>query len=325
MKRLILVILAAWLSLGASQNPRLAYIEKYSALAVEEMERTGVPASITLAQGMLESAAGQSLLATKGNNHFGIKCHNDWTGKSMRQDDDQRNECFRVYKSVEQSFRDHSDFLRGRDRYKDLFELEVTDYKGWARGLKKAGYATDPSYANKLIELIEDYNLHRFDRADESGKAKSKSKEKAKLKTPKQLETPRKIEKQELEMEYRERHSFSFERDLYEQNGVPFIYARDGESFSSIASAHGLFLKELLRYNDLSEIRELTPGNVVYLAAKKSRAPEGVSKYVVDRQGETLYEISQRFGIRLKTLENLNPVLRGVELSEGDTVLLSTK
>lgn len=316
MKRLALIIIAAFLALGAGQNPRLAYIEKYSALAVKEMERTGIPASITLAQGMLESAAGQSVLASKGNNHFGIKCHNDWTGKTLRQDDDARNECFRVYPSVEHSFRDHSDFLRGRDRYKDLFELEITDYKGWARGLKKAGYATDPSYASKLIELIEDYNLHRFDRLDEGKK---------KPKTPKQNESPRKVTVQELERNYSEMLSFGFGRDVYTQNGVAFVYALDGETYSSIAASNGLFLKELLRFNDLDEEQELTPGNVVYLAAKKAKAPKGVSRYVVDRDGETLYEISQRFGIRLKTLNKLNPVLVGTRLSEGDMVILSTK
>lgn len=316
MKRLALIIIAAFLALGAGQNPRLAYIEKYSALAVKEMERTGIPASITLAQGMLESAAGQSVLATKGNNHFGIKCHNDWTGKTLRQDDDARNECFRVYPSVEHSFRDHSDFLRGRDRYKDLFELEITDYKGWARGLKKAGYATDPSYASKLIELIEDYNLHRFDRLDEGKK---------KPKTPKQNESPRKVTVQELERNYSEMLSFGFGRDVYTQNGVAFVYALDGETYSSIAASNGLFLKELLRFNDLDEEQELTPGNVVYLAAKKAKAPKGVSRYVVDRDGETLYEISQRFGIRLKTLNRLNPVLVGTRLSEGDMIILSTK
>lgn len=316
MKRLALIIIAAFLALGAGQNPRLAYIEKYSALAVKEMERTGIPASITLAQGMLESAAGQSVLASKGNNHFGIKCHNDWTGKTLRQDDDARNECFRVYPSVEHSFRDHSDFLRGRDRYKDLFELEITDYKGWARGLKKAGYATDPSYASKLIELIEDYNLHRFDRLDEGKK---------KPKTPKQNESPRKVTVQELERNYSEMLSFGFGRDVYTQNGVAFVYALDGETYSSIAASNGLFLKELLRFNDLDEEQELTPGNVVYLAAKKAKAPKGVSRYVVDRDGETLYEISQRFGIRLKTLNRLNPVLVGTRLSEGDMIILSTK
>ena len=139
------------------------YIKKYRKIAIEEMERTGVPASIKLAQGLLESAAGTSHLATKGNNHFGIKCHNDWKGKSILHDDDVENECFRSYKNPLRSYRDHSLFLVQRDRYSDLFKLKRKDYEGWARGLKDAGYATDPKYAEKLISLIERFDLQRFD------------------------------------------------------------------------------------------------------------------------------------------------------------------
>ena len=165
MKRLflMLVLVGAILAVSADKSPQEKYIAKYSATAVREMYRTGVPASITLAQGLLESRYGQSELASKGNNHFGIKCH-DWKGKTMKVDDDRRNECFRVYGSADESFRDHSDFLRYRDRYKFLFENELTDYKAWAHGLKKAGYATDPQYASKLIKIIEDYNLSQYDR-----------------------------------------------------------------------------------------------------------------------------------------------------------------
>lgn len=323
MKRLLIIFLAAFFALGAGQNPRLAYIEKYSALAVKEMERTGIPASITLAQGILESDSGQSLLAEKGNNHFGIKCHNDWAGKKMHYDDDALGECFRVYPSVEHSYKDHSDFLRGRDRYKDLFELETTDYKSWARGLKKAGYATDPAYANKLIKLIEDYNLQRFDLPGANTGQKSRnSKTRVRVKTPREIETPVKMEHSELEKGYNELVNLSFGREVYKQNGVPFIYALEGESYSSIAESNGLFLKELLRYNDLESEESLTPGNVVYLGLKKSKAAQGATRYVVDAEGETLYGIAQRFGIRLKALRRLNPLLQDRQLEEGDTVML---
>src|SRR6056297_1976947 len=140
-----------------------SYIEQYKDLAVREMKRSGVPASITLAQGMLESDYGRSTLAVKANNHFGIKCHNDWTGKRIYHDDDRKNECFRKYNDVYESFKDHSDFLTGVNRYDFLFELKITEYKKWARGLKKAGYATSPTYASKLINLIERYQLHQYD------------------------------------------------------------------------------------------------------------------------------------------------------------------
>ncbi len=148
---------------GAGKTPQQSYIERYASLAVSEMYRSGVPASITLAQGLLESRYGQSELALKSNNHFGIKCHN-WTGAKVYHDDDRRNDCFRKYSSPDESFRDHSDFLRYRDRYRFLFDISVTDYKGWAYGLRKAGYATDPAYPEKLIRLIEEHRLYEFDR-----------------------------------------------------------------------------------------------------------------------------------------------------------------
>lgn len=311
MKRLAFVLLAVLLSLGATKDVTLEYISKYSDLAVSEMKRTGIPASITLAQGILESNSGQSKLAVKGNNHFGIKCHNDWDGRTMRLDDDARRECFRVYPSVKASYRDHSDFLRYRDRYKSLFDLKPDDYKGWARGLKKAGYATDPSYANKLIALIEEYDLQRFDK-----------KVKVEPEPPLAIEAPKIVPPETVQKEYRESVSFSLSRDVYEQNGVPFVYALEGESYRSIASSQGLFLRELLRFNDLEQEEELEPGTIVYLARKKKMAAKGVDKYVVGTDGETLREISQRFGVRLDALEKLNPRLEGVALEEGDTVQL---
>lgn len=160
---LIVGLAVSFTSPDSSITPQVRYVEKYAALAIDEMYRSGVPASITLAQGLLESRYGLSELATKGNNHFGIKCHNNWQGGKVYHDDDAKGECFRKYDSPEESFRDHSDFLRYRDRYKFLFDLEVNDYKGWAHGLKKAGYATDPAYPAKLIKLIEDYKLYKFD------------------------------------------------------------------------------------------------------------------------------------------------------------------
>ena len=165
MKKIVFAISVILLSaLCLADTPQKTYIEKYSGLAIEEMYRTGVPASITLAQGLLESGNGLSELAVKGNNHFGIKCGSDWDGKSVRYDDDARNECFRAYKHPKQSYEDHSKFLASRSRYASLFKLKITDYKGWARGLKRAGYATDPNYAQRLINLIELYNLDKYDK-----------------------------------------------------------------------------------------------------------------------------------------------------------------
>lgn len=312
MKRLLLVLMTVLLSIGAAKNPKLDYIDKYSDLAIKEMKRTGVPASITLAQGILESNAGQSVLATKGNNHFGIKCHNDWRGKTMKMDDNAPKECFRVYPNAEASFRDHSDFLRSRDRYKTLFELKQTDYKGWARGLKKAGYATDPGYADKLITLIEDYELYRFDKGV-----------KVSVKPPLEIEEPKVVQLEPRPgMKYQESVTFSTARKVYSQNGVPFVYAEAGETYASIAASNGLFLKELLKFNDYEQEVALEPGTMVYLARKKAQGPAGVNKYVVEKDGETLRNIAQRFGIRYAALQKLNIVLYGKTLEEGDTVIL---
>lgn len=339
-----------------SKSPQDDYIRKYAPVAVREMYRSGVPASITLAQGLLESRYGQSDLAVKGNNHFGIKCH-DWTGKKMYHDDDRRGECFRVYGTADESFSDHSDFLRYRDRYKSLFNNDVTDYKAWAHGLKKAGYATDPAYPSKLIKLIEDYHLDKYDtmRPEDFGttvKARPDENElrntiKGKL-TRKQRREARRAGKAEKEnthetiVEQRaeemipepplsieepervtaekaaETFSFSLVRQMYKTNGVPFVYSIEGESYASIANDYHLFLREILRFNDAVSDKRLEPGTTVYLQSKKSQTKRGLDKYISDEGGETLYELSQRFGVKLKDLCKMNDLARDYVTKPGD-------
>lgn len=313
MKRLIFLLCAAVL-ISADKNPQQKYIDTYSLIAVREMERSGVPASITLAQGLLESRAGQSPLAVDGNNHFGIKCHSDWKGKKMYHDDDRSKECFRVYLSAELSFRDHSDFLRYSDRYKSLFDLERTDYKGWARGLKKAGYATDPHYAEKLIKAVEDYELYRFD--TQAGYVPE---------APLAIEAPKKYEPVEKKValpEYREELQFSLTREVLTRNGVPFIVAVKGETYRSIAAESGLFLKELLLFNDLKSEENLQEGSIVYIHIKKMQAERGLDKYIVGQDGEELRDIAQRFGLRLTALRKLNGFDSRHVLKEGDSIRL---
>ena len=312
MKRFLILVATLWPVFCVAQNPRQAYIEKYSALAVSEMQRTGVPASITLAQALVESGAGSSPLALQANNHFGIKCHNDWTGEKYYKDDEQVQECFRAYASVEESYRAHSDFLRARDRYKDLFELEPTDYKAWAKGLKRAGYATDPAYATKLIDLIEDFHLDRFDREVA-----------VTVPTPNELETPRKVTAEAIrDPRYRESVLLSMTRAVYEQNGARFVRSIEGESYSSIAEQFNLFPREILRFNDVEQDEILDPGVMVYISRKRPEAAYGVGKYVVDREGETLWEISQRFGVQYKKLQLYNIFRGGAPLEPGDIVIL---
>ena len=293
---------------AGTQSPQQQYIHKYSALAIKEMYRSGVPASITLAQGLLESHYGQSDLAVKANNHFGIKCHN-WNGKSMYQDDDRKGECFRKYDSVEQSYRDHSDFLRYRDRYKFLFDLEPDDYKGWAHGLKKAGYATDSSYPQKLIRLIEEYELYKFDNQSDTKKRRPKS--------PSSVEQARPLTAKE-----RETFHFSLSRQIYSINGVPFVYSADGESYASIAARYNLFLKEILRYNDLQEDETLYPGTVVYLQKKKKQAAAGIDKHVVEDSSDLLREIAQRYAVRLASICRMNGVSEDYVPKEGEVIVL---
>lgn len=323
---------------AAAVSPYVAYIEKYAPVAVNEMKRSGVPASITLAQGLLESRAGQSALASKGNNHFGVKCHKDWKGREFRQDAEIKNECFRAYASADESFHDHSDFLRYRDRYKFLFELDPTDYKGWAHGLKKAGYATDPAYPQKLIKIIEEYKLYKYDLDEvetdaevapvekdivpEKVKGNKPSKDR-KHHVPVPAQTPLALEKpRQLDFKYAEEHHYVLSRTMLSGNGVPFIKAVEGETYSSIARSHNLFLKELLAYNDLDKEIALEKGTVVYLQPKKQRTEKGLDKYIVGSDAETLRDIAQRFAVKVKSLQKMNSLSADYRPSEGDSIIL---
>ena len=323
MRRIIALFLFALLpsaaALSDSGSVQEEYIRRYSKVAVSEMYRSGVPASITLAQGLLESGAGKSRLATEGNNHFGIKCHN-WSGKRLYHDDDRRGECFRKYASASESFRDHSDFLRYRDRYAFLFELEPTDYKAWAYGLKKAGYATDPHYPAKLIKLIEDYRLYEYDTkpSSYSGSAGAPS---ARPESPLKIAAPK-----PLGSEGKEVFSFNLSRELYSLNGVPFVRSSEGETYASIAKDYRLFFREILRFNDLTEdspgvSRPLPPGTAVYLQPKKSSAAKGLDKHVWE-DGDSLWAVSQRYAVKLSKLKKMNGVSSDSELVAGDLIKL---
>lgn len=261
------------LSLAAQRRNKAYedYIRQYHKIAIEEMKRYHIPASITLAQGLLESGAGRSELARKSNNHFGIKCGRSWDGRTVRADDDAPNECFRAYRHAKDSYRDHSKFLRTGTRYASLFRLKITDYKGWARGLKKAGYATDPRYADRLINIIELYDLDRYD------------------------------SKKGLEWA----EEFPNPHQPYLANDMVYIIARRGDTFKSLSDELGISKKKLRTYNELPKDYEFTGGEIVYLEKKHRRATKEYIVYVV-RQGDSMYSISQKFGIRLKNLYKLN-------------------
>ncbi|MFA8433619.1 MAG: glucosaminidase domain-containing protein [Marinifilaceae bacterium] len=308
--RRVVVLIIAFLLCGqlvkAHENTRKEYIQKFKDLAIREMKRTGIPASITLAQGLLESRNGNSVLARKGNNHFGIKCH-DWRGKTMRIDDDKRNECFRKYKSAYDSYMDHSKFLTTRSRYAFLFKLKSTDYKRWAHGLKKAGYATNPRYAHILIKIIEEEKLYVYDSAVKKRHGKTIEKTNKKLAN--------------IDEDY---EIDPFGARLEELNGVHFIVVKKGDTFYSIERNLGVSKKKLLRYNELPSGYVLQVDQILFLHAKKNKAARGYNFHRV-KEGDTMYSIAQKYGVKLRKLYKYNRMRRGEEPYEGDRIWLRKK
>ena len=285
----------------------IRYIIQYRDVAVREMNNAHVPASIIIAQGILESNAGQSTLAKEGNNHFGIKCHKDWTGETIYKDDDIPNECFRKYATAQESFRDHSFFLIQRDRYKTLFQLKLTDYKGWATGLKKAGYATSPTYAEQLIKTIETFKLYKLDRGD-FGVALVDSLNYANGDYTKMAW----ISQFELVDVTSDNHR------IYNNNKLRLTVVRKGDDLQYLLDKFNISEKSLMKYNDLTS-NQVVPGQIIYLQSKRRKA--AVPVHTV-KQGETLYQISQGYGIKIKMLYKRNHLHPGMEPVAGQLLRL---
>jgi LysM repeat protein len=262
---------------------RQEYIKAYKDLAIIEMQRSGIPASITMAQACLESGDGNGALARKANNHFGIKCHDDWNGKTIHHDDDEKHECFRKYKTVYDSYHDHSDYLMSQSRYDFLFELDPEDYRGWAKGLKKAGYATDPSYAQALIKIIEENALFNLDREVVAEQTKAPQHKK----------------------DLTDANKVNLGRTVFERNRIRYICARKGDSFETLTAELGKLPWELPRYNDLPVSAKIDSGQVIFIQPKRNSAAPGYKTHTV-RQGETMYSISQTYGIKLEKLYEKN-------------------
>lgn len=285
----ICLFLLPILCFSQEKMTHLQYVEKYKELAIKEMHRTGVPASITLAQGILESGSGNSELALKAKNHFGVKGHRDWNGDCFIMDDDEKDECFRVYKTVEESYIDHSDFLTGNQRYAFLFELRTTDYKGWAHGLKKAGYATNPKYANILIGLIERYNLQEYDNQKKKTLLAKKTQKAA----------------------------------VFEINGIPAIAYNGDMTIREIRDNYFFAEWQIFKYNDFKRGQKLKQGMVLYLKPKKRK--NDVYKQHKVTKGETMHFIAQLRGVKLKRLYKLNNLTEGEEPIPGSIINLSKK
>ncbi len=262
---------------------RKEYIEKYSSLAVKQMHQYKIPASITLAQGILESNNGNSRLATKAHNHFGIKCHG-WEGKKIFADDDKKNECFRNYKNVLESFVDHSLFLNKYSRYEFLFDYKITDYKSWAKGLKKAGYATNNKYPELLIKIIEENKLYQFD--------------------------SKKIDK----------NLISGKRNIYmHPNKIKYVISKNQETYKTIAKSLNIKLKQILKYNDDNNQSVLNVGTKVFIQPKRNRSKQRI--HVVNN-GEDLRTISQTYGVKMKSLKKRNQLILKNSLNNGDKLRL---
>lgn len=294
------------------------YIAMYKDIAMDKMREYKIPASITLAQGILESGSGNSSLARNANNHFGIKCHKGWTGESVTMDDDEKNECFRKYPTAEESYRDHSVFLTTRPRYEGLFTLDIMDYKAWAKGLKAAGYATNPRYPDLLIAIVERYDLARYDQEAMSGKKGKKVKI--------EVYEPSALDEQPYAPEDKSIFAVVDKtpngRFIYENNGVKFVYAHEGETIYALAEDLGVYSRQILKYNYLEHNADVvfSYGDLVYIEPLKNRNKHCPLYVVPDEM--TLREVSLRFGVKMNKLQRYNKFDGTVRLSKGTEVKL---
>ena len=314
----LLLTLLFPLSLFAQRITPEEYIQTYKDIAIREMKTHKIPASITLAQGLLESGAGNSALAREAKNHFGIKCHKGWEGDTYIMDDDAKDECFRKYRNAEESFKDHSDFLSGRSRYAALFDLEITDYRGWAKGLKAAGYATNPKYAQLLIDRIDLYDLTKYDKI---ALGQMTDDDQLPVIAP---------EDELLELAYSPNDRSVFElvdmtvekRFIYDNNGVRFVFAKEGETPEGLAAAFGVKYKKFCEYNLLKRPDEMVfhSGDVVYLAKLKNKNWKA-KKYTV-QEGETLRDVALRFAVKPERILSKNSLKEGTRLRAGQVLWL---
>ncbi len=308
---LFLIIISIKTQGGDIVRPsRIKYINDHKDDAVRDMIRTGVPASITLAQACLESQDGESALARKANNHFGIKC-SEWTGPSYIQDDDKKDECFRKYKSTLDSYDDHSLFLRSRPRYSTLFQLSITDYKGWAKGLKKAGYATEPAYADRLIKIIEDNQLYLLDQQKEIQFTASTDN--------KMIGATEEKKVKKIYVPSVEAVDAFTSRKILSSNGIDYIIVKKGDNFKSLAHELKLGYWQLPKYNEMDQNTQLKEGQIVFIKPKKN---EGSKAICIVKPGDTILSIAQENGIKSKYIYKYNNLQEGSRVEAGQQLYL---
>jgi LysM repeat protein len=332
MRLLFFSLLALCTSALAAQSPQAvnAYVERYKAIAIEEMKTYGIPASVTLAQGIHESGCGCSALALNSNNHFGIKCHEEWSGQTYHHDDDQPQECFRVYSCPEESFRDHSEFLKSRPRYATLFSLDPTDYRAWARGLKAAGYATNPKYTEIIINLIETYNLTQFDKPlskKEIAKAEAKNNSEVDMIKQSLIQSTSQLPAAPASVTEPAAHPKTIDiaksaSDEKIVNGVKAIIYKNDAPVAFIAQKYNLTVQQLYSFNDLASTEKFKENDLIYLENKKQEC--ATTQYEV-QNGETMRDISQKFAVQLSALTKRNEIPMGCEPVAGELVVLRGK
>ena len=315
-----------FLLLNPSLNGQISredYIKEYKGLAIKEMKRTGIPASITLGQALLESDNGNSKLARKANNHFGIKCHDNWNGKKFHKDDDESHECFRKYKSVDESYFDHSEFLK-RERYQSLFELDSKDYKGWARGLKKSGYATNPKYSQLLITVIEENKLYKFDDINNQEIDKSEKNNIEKVIDIEENDEDKISNVSKNKNVNTNYISIGSSHEIKLNNRVKYIIAKEGDNIEDLNKELDLMPWQLTKYNEITPESILKAGDILYLQPKRNKGEVGKNIHHV-KNGETLYSISQQYAIKLNKLMEINLIIEDKEIKEGDIIYLREK
>jgi LysM repeat protein len=325
----IIFLFMGFVSRGQDQAIILNYINTYKNVAIAEMQRSGIPASITLAQGIHETLAGTSDLVIKSNNHFGIKCKDNWTGESVSHDDDARGECFRKYNSPEDSYRDHSDFLSGSPRYASLFKLDPLNYSAWAYGLKKAGYATNPKYPVILIRLIEDYHLQDYTLiamgkkpAEDGIFAKTDATANESNIIPAAVVVNEQAEKSSVADDAGDSKKSQYPEGEFKVNETRVIFAEKGRSFLAIAGEHSISLSRLFDFNDLSESEILAKDQLIYLQRKRKT---GANEFHTVNPGETLYDIAQEEGIRMESLLEYNLLETNMQPAAGQRLYLKAK
>ena len=307
---------------GQVRLTREEYIDRYKSIAVAHMERYGIPASITMAQGILESDCGNSWLSVQSNNHFGIKCKRNWTGGKVYYDDDAKGECFRSYPSVEASYHDHAEFLDSQPRYDSLFAYSSSDYKSWARGLKAAGYATAPDYAQRLVRIIEENQLFLLDQPD--GERLYASRSGRRITDPEgwfaDQSSVDRVATSSSAVDpdnYRVTINAHNGYNVYETNGVHYVLAKEGDTFENIGRKFRLSPRNLRKFNDLKgKTAQPMTGEVIYIERKKKRWNGNAHTHIC-REGETAYAVGQSYAIRTRSVEKLNRLKPGSVLEKG--------